>query len=239
MKVEVQGVVILVVVEVIQEVIVILDRKVGVTQIQKGDDRSHRRDEDDIHRKIESLRQEEGQLTVGNPRPEEILHQGGIRQEGRGMLILQEEMQGVNPRLGRDIRRMNHRLLDVLVILRKGDAIHHCVEVPLHGDVSMAMLPFAAIGLLHVVIGMNLRLVEGIHLSLDEMIALSLVVGLPHLDVVILQDNQDEIVLPLAGKQIIRIQRIARAGVRVSIVEIRTRVDSHSRIHVNVDHCFT
>jgi len=123
-------------------------------------------------------------------------------------------MQGLNPRLGGDIRRMNRRLLDVLalILLREGDAIHHRVEVRLNGNVSIAMTPLAAIDLLHVAIGKNLRLV----------------VDLPHLDVAILRDDQDGIVLPLAGNQIIRIRRIAGVGVQVSIVEIRTEVDSHT-----------
>ena len=228
---EVQGVVIPVAVEVIREVIVVLDPKVGVTPIQKGDDQGHRRDEDGIPQKIEVLRQEERQLAVGNPSQGEILHhRGGIRQEEEEILIRQEEMQRVNHHLGEgDIRQMNHHLLDVLamILLLEGDEIHHRVEVHLHDDVSIATTPLEAIGL-HVVIGTNLRLVEATCLPVDEMIAHPLVVDLPHLDVAILLDDQDEIVLPLAGRQIIRIQRIAGVGVQVSIVEIRTGVDSHS-----------
>jgi hypothetical protein len=121
---------------------------------------------------------------------------------------------------------MSHHLLDVLVmiLLGEGDKIRHRVEVHLHDDVSIATIPLGPIGL-RVVIGMNPHLVEGMCLPVDEMIAHPLVVDLPHLDVAILLDDQDGIALPLAGRQIVRIQRIA-VGVQVSILEIRAEVDS-------------
>lgn len=228
---EVQGAVIPVAVE----VIVVLDRKVGVTPILNEDDQGRRRDEDGIHPRVEVVRQEERQFIVRNPLLEEILqHRGGIRQEeGEGILIRREEMQGVNRHLGGGgILQMNHLLGVLSMILREGDAIHHRVEVPLHHrDVSIAMAPLAAIGLLHVVIVrliahlIRVRLVEGRCLPEDEMIGHPLVVDPPRLDVAILLGYQDGTVLPLAGRHIIRIQRIVGVEVQVSIVEISIGVD--------------
>lgn len=224
---EVQGVVIPVAVE----VIVVLGRKVGVTQILNEDDQGRPRDEDGIHRRIEVVRQGERQFPVGNPLPEEILqHRGEIRQEeGEGILIRREEMQEVNRHLGEGgILQMNHLLGVVSMNRREGDAIHHRAEVHLHQrDDSIAMAPLSAIGLLHVVIVrliahlIRVRLAEGMCLHEDEIIGHPLVADPLRLDVAIRLGYRDGTVLPLAGRQIIRIQRIAGVEVQVSIVEIR------------------
>jgi hypothetical protein len=228
--VEVQGVVIPVAVE----VIVVLGRKVGVTQILNEDDQGRRRDEDGIHRRIEVVRQRERQFPVGNPLPEEILqHRGEIRrEEGEGILIRREEMQEVNRHLGGGILQMNHLLGVLSMNRREGDAIHHRVEAPLHQrDDSIAMAPLAAIGLLHVVIVrliahlIRVRLAEGMCLPEDEIIGHPLVADPLRLDVAIRLGYRDGTVLPLAGRQIIRIQRIAGVEVQVSIVEIRIEAD--------------